>query len=210
VTLADPVQLSVWQTAATDYLRTHLRDRTPASLQLIGVFDEKPLDGEGRVAVFEFDLPPANATAACGADSRHVVAVGETEPNFYPGYGLAADDAYSLHVGTRFILGMGVEKLPVESEPPHFRQHMQMFVRGCNPTAGVSDETCVLLLRCEDQQFAVYRVSINGRAVYYVGGDLPPGFYELTDHPPQLALRLHLGKLIRTEAAEPPPPPNRR
>ena len=57
------------------------------------------------------------------------------------------------------------------------------------------------LFQCEERLFAVYRLTLNGaETAYFMGGDCPPGFYRLTEHPPQVALRLHLGKLIRAEA----------
>lgn len=190
---------AVAEAQARNYLQEQLRDRAPGSIHLKQVFEEGPLEGEGRVALFEFELAPP-PTGPCGApDTQHYVFAGETEPNFYPSYGLSPEEAYSLHIGTRFILTVGIEKLDCSQEPPHFRAHMQQFVRGCNPTAAVANEECVLLFRCEDQQFAVWRLDINNTPVYFVGGDLPPGFYQMTEHPPQVALRLHIGGLIRAE-----------
>lgn len=190
---------SAAEAQAKEYLGAQLRDRAPSALRFVRLFDERPLEGEGAVALFAFELAPG-ATGPCGAaDTQHYVFAGQTEPNFYPSFGLPPEDVYSLHVGTRFMLTVGVEKLNCAAEPAHFREHMQQFVRGCNPGAAVANEECVLLFRCDDQQHAVYQMDINNLPVYYVGGDLPPGFYQMTEHPPQVALRLHLGNLIRAE-----------
>ena len=66
--------------------------------------------------------------------------------------------------------------------------------------ASIEHEELAGLIRCLDRCFAVYRVVLRGRPVYCLGAGCPPGFYELTDHPPQVALCLHLGQLIREEA----------
>ena len=190
------------EVTALEYLREQLGERAPKSLTLAGSFEEEPLPGEGAVKLFIFDIEPSNAVATCAAgDRRHFVVVGATQPNYSPLFGMNSDDAYSLHIGTRFLLEVGVEKLAIEDEPAPFRAHMEHFVRGCNPAAEIGAAECVLLFRCDEQQFAVYRLEIARRPAYFIGGDLPPGFYELTEHPPQVALRLHLGKLIRAEDA---------
>jgi hypothetical protein len=64
----------------------------------------------------------------------------------------------------------------------------------------IEQERLSRLFRCQDRVFAVYRVRLNGRDVHCFGADCPPGFSELTDHPPLVALRLHLGQLIQAEA----------
>src|SRR5262245_29566994 len=88
---------------AVAYLREQLAGRAPDYLVLEGEFDETPLEGEGRTVLFSFDLAPGPGVAAgaCGDgyQPRHFVAVGETTPNFFPAYGLSADDAYSFHIG---------------------------------------------------------------------------------------------------------------
>ena len=113
-----------WLDAARRYLAAELGERAPTELALAAVFDERPLEGEGRTAVLTFELPSGPLSRSAGAaagDPLHYVAVGETQPAYYPGYGLSPDDAYSLHVGTRFALVVGLRILPPELEPPTAR-----------------------------------------------------------------------------------------
>lgn len=195
--------LEAWEHAAREYLAAQLQRRAPQRLQFLAAFDEQPLEGEGAVGLFEFEIAPASAAGVCAAsDTRHYVVVGQTEPNYSPSFGLEADDAYSLHIGTRFMLTVGVQRLEPKEEPPALRDDVLRFIQGCNPHVEVQSIECELLLRCEEQWFAVYRVRLGGTDVRVVGGDLPTGFYDLADRPPQVVLRLHLGKLIRVEARE--------
>ncbi|MGE3180617.1 MAG: hypothetical protein AB7N71_03240 [Phycisphaerae bacterium] len=190
-----------WRQIAQEFLNEQLNERAPTNLEFAEAFDEKPLNGEGSVAVLFFELqPPAHANPCHELDLRHFVVVGETKPNYLPAYGLKADDAYSLHIGTRFFLEVGIDRLDPSEEPDNLREKRSEFVRGCNPGAAVSNEECVLLFRCNDQLFAVYKMTIEQTPVYLVGGDLPPGFITQPDFAPQVALRLHLGRLIRAEA----------
>ncbi len=183
--------------AAAEFLIAQLRERAPASLQFEAAFDEQTLEGEGRAAVLSFDLPAANAHCEPG-ETRHYVVVGQTAPNYYPAYGLGADDAFSLHVGTRFMLAMQIGRVE-PPEPVEVRSAMQSVVASIAGAAAAESAALAGLFACEEQRYAVYRVAANGEAVYFVCGDCPPGFYRLAAHPPQVALRLHLGKVIRAE-----------
>lgn len=185
------------QQAAADYLAGELGGRSPAELSLAGAFDEAPLEGEGRTCLYAFELAPEGIA---GRPTKHYVAVGMTEPNYFPAYGLDADAAYSLHIGTRFMLETAVAIAPDADEPPAARESMHAWVAACNPDVPIEEESLAGLFRCDDQLFAVYRLRLRGQEVYCVGADCPPGFYELTEHPPLVALRLHLGQLIRAEA----------
>jgi hypothetical protein len=190
------------ETQARAYLDEQLGDRAPRELQLVGVFEERPLAGEGQTAIFAFQTEPANEVVAQQPAALHYyVVVGETEPNYYPTYGFDAEDAYSLHIGTRFMLGMNMTLVDAPEDLPDARQAVTMMVRDYLPDAAVGEPELATVMRCAEDLFAVYRVSVNDQQVYFMGADLPPGFYELTEHPPQVALRLHLGKLIRQEAA---------
>jgi hypothetical protein len=190
------------ESVARDYLALQLGGRAPERLVPVATFSERPLAGEGPVTIFCFDLPAGTpgTPAFGGRDPRHYVVVGQTVPNYFPSYGLDADDAYSLHIGTRFMLEMQISRAEPTDEPPGARETLRKFVQGCNPRAAIGPDELMMLFRCEDRLFAVYRVAVVGRRLYCMGGDLPPGFYDLADHPPQVALRLHLGKLIREEA----------
>lgn len=88
---------------ARTYLRRELRDLAPADLHLVGCFDEAPLEGEGRAAVFTIELPAAGAG---GWEPCHYVIAGQTEPDYFTRYGLTPDEAYSFHIGGRFMLVM--------------------------------------------------------------------------------------------------------
>lgn len=187
---------------AIAYLRPHLGERTPQFLVLEGEFAESPLEGEGRTFLFSFDLPPGPGVAAGACetyDPKHYVAVGQTTPNFFPAYGFSPDDAYSFHVGTRFMLEMELQKVDPQLEPPDARQLLRTVLANVAPGATVRSEQLAALFRCEDGYYAVYRLTLNEDDVYALGADCPPGFYKLTGHPPQMVLRLHLGKLIRAE-----------
>ncbi len=186
---------------AREYLRAQLGERAPGALSFEGVFDERPLEGEGRTVIFSFHLPPANPVdARCAGPTRHFVAVGQTEPNYFPDYGLSASDAYSFHLGTRFMLVLGVQKVDPSLEPPGARAQMRKFLATYAGSREVADEQLAGLFRCQDSYFAVYRVTLAGQRYYVMGADCPPGCYAMCDAPPQAALRLHLGKVVRHEA----------
>lgn len=187
--------------AARAYLASELGPRAPQTLRFEAAFDEQPLEGEGRTELYSFDLAAGGGAAACPAEAaRHFVAVGETTPNYFPAYGLSADDAFSLHVGTRFMLTMQIGLTEPTLEPPGARAALHTFLATHLRGVAAGPEELAALFRCEDDFFAVYRLTIDGRPLYFMGADCPPGFCDLADHPPQAALRLHLGRLIRREA----------
>jgi hypothetical protein len=196
--------LAQLEQSAREYLAAQLGPRAPTELRFVGAFDETPLDGEGPTVLFEFTLPTGSPECGTLAPRRHVVAVGETTPNYFPAYEFDAEDLYSFHVGTRFWLEMQVARLDAAThEPPGAREAVTAFVAGFTPGRSPSKPELVALFRCEDQCYAVYQFELDGEPYYVMGGDCPPGFYALTAHPPQVALRLHLGKLIREEARRP-------
>lgn len=184
---------------ARAYLREQLGPRAPEVLTPAGTFDEQPLEGEGRTSLFAFELTGPGGDPSCAA-LRHYVAVGETSPNYYPTFGLSPDDAYSLHIGTRFMLEMKVQRIEGDA-PDGAEESLRRVIRdrlGGDATFGPS--RLAGLFRCDESVFAVFRMTVNGTPIYSLGADLAPGFYELCQHPPQVVLRLHLGKLIRNEA----------
>jgi len=95
---------------------------------------------------------------------------------------------------------MGLSVVDVNQETKGARERMRSFVAACNPGVPIEHESLAGLFRCADRLFAVYRARLRGQDVYCVGADCPPGFYQLTAYPPQVALALHLGQLIRAEA----------
>jgi hypothetical protein len=193
---------SARQAEAQAYLERELGARAPGVLTPVAEFDEQPLEGEGAASLFTFDLPPAPAACGEDADARHYVVVGATAPNYFPAYGLSPDEAYSLHIGTRFMLGLEIALADASAEPPAARENARRFVSLCNPDVPIEEIELAALFRCAEELYAVYAVSLGGRRVYCFGADCPPGFSELTQHPPQVALRLHLGRLIRREARD--------
>lgn len=219
------MDLAAARRQAEQYLAEALGPRAPGALQPQGEFDEAPLEGEARTWLFSFELPaPAipeasgpPATAICAnRPTRHYVAAGQTEPNYFPAYDLSPDEAYSFHVGTRFMLEMQVQIVDASLEPPGARDALHAFVREYARGAALEAEALAGLFRCEDAYFAVYRLRLDGQDVYCLGADCPPGFYFLTQYPPQMVLRLHLGNVIRAEArraangANPPAPDAQR
>ncbi len=188
------------QADALKYLRGALGDRAPEEIVLEGVFDEEPLEGEGRVEVFRFELSPMPDVPERAVATEHYLVVGETEPNYFPVYGLTADEAYSFHIGTRFVAVMGLAVVDAADEPAGARAAMRNFVGACNPGVDMVSEEVAGVFRCGEQVFVVYKLRLGGREVYCMGGGLPPGFYAHVEYPPQVALRLHVGQLVRQEA----------
>ncbi len=237
--MADPRQAER-ERQALAYLRQELGDRAPAAITVVASFGERPLEDEGPMTLFAFDLPPVGgdcppyagsagnrgtpvdggSTEAAGAPLRHYVVAGETQPNYFPAYGLDPDDAYSLHIGTRFMLEMQIGLADPADEPPQAREAVYAAVRqvaaGVSAAGGTAvpavpgatdaaaeDVSLAALFRVQGALYGVYRLRVAGEPVYFLGADSPPGFYRLTHLPPQVVLRLHLGKLIRAERGEP-------
>lgn len=198
-----PLDVRETERDALHYLREQLGPRAPEYLTLEGEFAEAPLEGEGATMVFSFflDIPGAG----CDAGRRkHFVAAGQTQANYFPDFAFDAGDAYSFHIGTRFMLAMGIARLEPENEPPGARELLRRCIENCAPGADLETVELAALFRCGEEDFAVYRVRVGGKDYYALGADCPPGFYEKTDCPPQTVLRLHLGKLIRAEARQDP------
>ncbi len=213
-----PREREALQQAAMDYLAGQLGPRAPQRLTFEGAFDEHPVDDEGRVAVFSFEL--SDGPVACPGTSRdpgprisvgftepaahatgqrHYVVIGQTEPTYFPAYGLRADDAYSFHLGTRYMLRLEVRRVEEFVEPRDARQRVVELLREHAPGAALRVEPAAFF-DCDGQCYAVYRARVGDVDYYALGADCPPGFYQLTQYPPQTALRLHLGKLLRAEA----------
>jgi len=186
---------------AVAYLKEQLGERAPDYVRFEGAFDERPLEGEGRAALFSFEAEAADDGCQPGP-LKHYVAVGRTQPNYFPAYEMGGDDAYSFHVGTRFMLEMAIQRVDDAREPPGARDALRRFVAGYAPGVAIEDERLAALFRCDEAYFAVYRVRLGAEEYYCMGADCPPGFHRLTRFPPQMALRLHLGKVIRAEARQ--------
>lgn len=189
-----------YQSTALQFLNQELGDRSPQSVGEPTVYREEVLQGEGATAVLSFELPAANPQACTpDYDPQHYVVVGETIPTYFPAYQFSPDEAYSVHLGTRFLLYMQARGLDLAAEPEGSRDQMRAFVKGATPSATLEDDELVTLFQVGEQHFGVYRVTLNGETVFFVGLDCPPGFYRMMDLPPQVVLRFHLGQLVRQE-----------
>lgn len=186
---------------ALRYLRTELGEFSPDAVRFEAEFEERALEGEGRVSIFSFETRIGGESCTDELRRFYVVA-GETETNYFPAYVFDAEDAYSFHIGTIFMLKMPVSRIADEEEPPGARDAIQNLIRAYihANASDIGPPRVASVFRCQEAVFVVYCVEIGGRPVYAMGGDCPPGFYSLTEFPPQTALRLHLGKVIREEA----------
>ena len=151
---------------------------------------------------------PGGGPECAGAALPHYVAVGGESPNYFPAYGLDAEDAFSLYIGTVFMLELGVTRADPASEPPGGAESVVGFAARQAPGLSVEQVRLDALFRTEDVYFGVYRATVGGRVTSCVGA-LPfdvgnqaatPAFYERVDLPAPVLLRLHLGRLIRQEA----------
>lgn len=192
----DAGNLDAWREFALAYLRTQWPKDAPSTLESPTVFPRSPLEGEGAVAIFPF----ATARVAAGGDPRMYVVVGETEPNYYPAYGLSVDDAFSLHLGTRFMLVMGVGLHESgTSEEYDAVDDARRIVSRVSSSASVEDVRIAAQFNVEEQIHSVLKARVAGREVYILGRDAPMGFVERADLPAPVAYRLHLGRVLRAE-----------
>lgn len=188
------MQTQVHEQMALDYLNAVLREDAPASLTPVAAFDESPLEGEGKVTVFAF-----NARIGGNEDEPYYVVAGQTVANYYPQWGLDADQIYSLHLGTRFMLVVEVQQLPTTELPADLEQQVREAVAGVIPGASVADFQPAAAFHAEAQKHAVCRARIDGEDVYIMAADLPIGLYRETHLPPHVVYRWHLGSVIRME-----------
>ena len=190
----DPHDLGPWREYALAYLREQLREDAPTELAAGRVFERSPLEGEGATVVFEF-----RARRGATESDRYYVVVGQTEPNYYPAYGLDFDEAYSLHLGTRFMLVMGVAQCP----PPDGFDAIsaaRTVVDRISPAAPIEGLSIAACFDVQGERHVVIRASVANQDVYIMAGEAPAGFSHRVDLPPPAAYRLHLGGVIRSEA----------
>jgi len=188
--------LEAWRISALDYLAGQFGAAAPKVLAHAGLYPHSPLEGEGPVAIFRF-----NADRGGGMESYYVV-VGQTEPNYYPAYGLNADEAFSLHLGTRFMLVMGVAQVPKDTaEGYDAAGDARAIVDRVAPDKPITNLRVAAAFDVEGQIHAVLHCELAGRPIYVMGRDAPPGLYERTDLSPHVVFRLHLGNLLRREAS---------
>lgn len=196
--------LDQWRSYALFYLADQLGSAAPKTLLNPTLFPRSPLEGEGPTVLFDFT---ANLS---GRDEQpyHVI-VGKTQPNYYPAYGLSAEEAFDLHLGTRFMLVMGValiKESPTEQSPddsPELAYDAAADARGIVdrivPGAAIDDLTTAASFDVDGRIHTVLRCRVAGEPVYVMGRDAPPGFSKRIDLPAQVVYRLHLGHVLRHE-----------
>ncbi len=203
-----PNELNVdeWRDFALAYLAEALGEAAPSRLENSVVHSRSPLEGEGATAAFEF-----TAERGGRGPERYYVFVGRTEPNYYPAYDLSAEEAFELHLGTRFMLVMGVaqvegiEAAAGESGPAEAYDAMKdarQIVARVAPERPITDLSVAVTFDVDGQRHAVLRCKIGDESVYVFGRDAPQGFSRRVNLPPHVAYRLHVGHVLRREAVD--------
>ncbi len=179
---------------ALDYLQRELRNDAPADVEFVAAFTGRPLEREGNMSLFRF-------TASLGGQAveRYWVVSGQTEPNYYPHWELSPDDVHALHLGTRFMLVMGISSLPLNELPSDLDKNIASFIGSIAPSATVTEIRPVVAFQVEQHRYAVARVFLAGEDVYVFGLDCPPGVDRDVHLPPHVVFRRHLGRAIRLE-----------
>lgn len=179
---------------ARAYLAAEFGADAPAALTPLATFDEAVLEGDGPVTLFSFESARGQV-----APAAYIVVAGRTQPNYYPDWGLDAEDVFSLHVGTRFMLVMEIQQAVVTELPPGFRDELVRSLGTVAPGEPVEDFRVAAAFRLEQRYHFVCRLRLGGEELYVLGGELPLGIYRRIELPPHVMYRLHLGKVIRME-----------
>lgn len=193
-----------WRNYALDYLSAELREAAPSTLTNPVLFPRSPLEDEGPSVVFEF-----RADRSGRGEERYFVVVGQTEPNYYLADDLDAEQAFELHLGTRFMLVMGVAQVDGTSQLGHEAaqydpvKDAREIVDRVAPNQPIDELEVAVTFDVDGQLHAVIRGRIAGEPIYIMGRDAPPGFSRRVDLPPQVAYRLHIGHVLRMEPDEP-------
>ncbi|GMU35490.1 MAG: hypothetical protein HS101_01745 [Planctomycetia bacterium] len=192
----DANDLSAWSAVALEYLRDQLANDAPTALGKGKFFPNSPLEGEGFTVIFPFQ-----SQRGAPADTNFYVAVGPSHNNYYPAYGLAMDEAYDLHLGTRFMLVMGIAlRSPVPDDDFEIQREARRVVDRIAPQAVIDDLELAASFDVDGQFHAVLRCKMAGRPVYIFAGDAPIGFSEKISLSPAVAYRIQLGRVLRHEA----------
>lgn len=193
--------LDWWQDHALDFLRDHFREATPTTLGEHQLFPTSPLDGDGATFIFRF-----SADRSGKGLENYIVAVGQTEPNYYADEGYEFEDAFDLHLGTRFMLVLGVAQVHEpdiitgpDDKPYDVEKDARHIVNRVSPDARLDKIELAALFDVAGQYFAVIRLLLDGQPVYVMGRDAPFGFSNRADLAPQVVLRLHLGRALQLE-----------
>lgn len=189
--------LGEWAARGLAFLREQLGEAAPPSLSYPVIFPRSPLEGDGPCVVFRFV-----ADLGGGGPENYYLVTGQTEPNYYPAYGLDPDEAFSLHLGTRFMLVLGVaqrDPLPDDEYDPS--RDARSIVDRVAPEASLEEVRVAALLDVDGSLHAVLRCRIGREEAYIMGREAPPGFSRRVDLPPLVAYRLHVGSVLRVERA---------
>ncbi len=182
-----------------EYLRSELREAAPTELADPALYPLSPLEGESASVIFEFRTSRAGETP-----ERYAVVVGETEPNYYAVGDLTPDEIFELHLGTRFMLVMGVSQIPPgqpdDDSNYDVRKDAELIVQRAVTNARLEDVSIAAMFNVDGEKHAVIKALVNGRAVYIMGRDAPMGFSTRTEFAPHIAYRLHIGHVLRREA----------
>lgn len=190
----DPACESAWRAWALAYLTNELGPRAPQSLGPAAYFDASVLDDDGPVAIFPFVTPIGDE------QPEHYVVVGRTVPNYYPRWTLSLDEAFHVHLGTRFMLVVGISQAS-EAERASIdpAAELNQLLAKIYPGERVDNPALAALFKVGDELHAVCRCRIAGDDVYAMTHACPPGFYRRTELPPHVVYRLHLGSLLLRE-----------
>ncbi|HEY3243509.1 MAG TPA: hypothetical protein VGM03_09175 [Phycisphaerae bacterium] len=190
---------------ALEFLRTKLGADAPAHIHFAARFEEEPLEREGPMSVFSF------TTGVGGTEPQpYWVVAGRTDPNYYPNWGLTAEEIYSVHLGTRFMLVVGVSRIePADVPLEGVAQKLHAFIATFAPGEPVEFLTPAgdaaahpvpaVCFRVDHDLHAVFRMRIGLEEVYVLGLDCPAGIYRQVWLLPHVVYRLHIGTLIRRE-----------
>ncbi len=189
---------------ARDFLTQQLQTNAPKEITHVASFAGEPLENEGDMSLFRF-----NARIGNDEQAEYWVVSGQTQPNYYPDWDLPADDVYSLHLGTRFMLVMEIAIVHDVDVTKEQRAAITTFIETVAPGETVAELATAAIFRAGDDLLGVFRATIAGENVYILGLDCPPGIYRDVHLPPHVILRRHLGKLIRIEAEQDAAPSRR-
>lgn len=193
-----PESLEAWRDYADRWLAGALGPLAAPQLDETSHFAVSPLDGDGPCVMIPFSAQPGGRTR-----ESYFAVVGRTEPNYYPRWGLSADEAFRLHVGTRFMLVVGVGQTSDERtagfNPTEAVAHL---VAQIAPGQKPSEARLVVMFDVGGDRHAVCRARIGSEEAYVFCGDAPPGFSRRVDLAPHVAYRLHLGALLLYEAEQ--------
>jgi hypothetical protein len=186
--------LEEWRSFAQSYLAEYFPPEARPSLGDAALFEASPLEGEGATALFAFAVSRQDEV------EDYYVAVGRTEANYYPSFGLSPAEAFDLHLGTRFTLVLGVaQKQLAASDSFDAQKEARRVVDRIAPQAKMEDLRVAACFDVDGQTHAVLRCRLAGTEVYIFAGDAPPGFSERIDLPPHVAYRIQLGHALRLE-----------